>query len=141
MKKLNCILLVDDDPSSNFIHKSFINRLEICDQVYEAQNGEEALKFLLETKKGNGHPVRPHPDIIMLDLNMPVMDGFTFLQYYSELDDFLKKSKIIILSSSNRKEDIETIEKFGLVSEYMVKPLKKDDWEKLLKTYGSETVL
>lgn len=137
MKKLKSILLVDDDPSSNFIHRTFIQRLGICDQIFEASNGAEALSVIEKGCLINGKSrICDGPELILLDLNMPVMDGFTFLEKYKNLDDNCKKSKIIILSSSNRKQDISLTQDYDMVTDYLIKPLRKGDWEKLCDVHG-----
>jgi CheY-like chemotaxis protein len=71
MKKLNCILLVEDDDTTNFYNQFLIENLSIADQVAVALNGQEALEYL--EKAGHGDAVTP--DLILLDINMPVMNG------------------------------------------------------------------
>jgi CheY-like chemotaxis protein len=83
MKKFNSIksiLLVDDDEASNFLHSIFINKLEMEIEVNAAINGQEALDFILS--KGQGSLALPC--MVMLDLRMPIVDGWEFLRMYEE---------------------------------------------------------
>ena len=96
-RKLNCVLLIDDNDSDNFLHKKVIEKSGFADHIEVAINGKEALDFLTDTGKHakQGHANTP-PELIFLDINMPVMDGWEFLDEYQKLDDF-QKGKIVIV--------------------------------------------
>ena len=131
--RINSILLVDDNASLNMVNLRYIERLEIAQQVAEVRNGQEAVDFLLhQNKYANGNPTFI-PELIILDLNMPIMDGFEFLEKYQNIAPELQKSKIIVLSSSNREVEKEKALAYTAVEEYWVKPITKEKWLSLKK--------
>lgn len=130
--KITSILLVDDNASLNMVNIRYIKRLGIAEKVAEVRNGKEALDFILQNNQVESPDSSVFaPDVIILDLNMPVMDGFEFLEAYHNLDHFLQTSQIIILSSSNRQEEINTALKYKGVKGYWVKPIKTEKWLEL----------
>ncbi|MEI7724425.1 MAG: response regulator [Bacteroidota bacterium] len=96
-KKLNCVLLVDDNESDNFIHKRVLEKSGIASHVEIAMNGQEALDFLI-TKGNCGQEENSYcqPELIFLDINMPVMDGWEFLEEYHKLEE-AQKGKIVFI--------------------------------------------
>lgn len=78
MPKLSCVLLVDDDPTTNFLNKLLLQRMEVAEQLLVAENGREALRTLTQTCLLAEAPVCPA--LILLDVNMPIMNGFAFLE-------------------------------------------------------------
>jgi CheY-like chemotaxis protein len=110
-----CILIVDDCDISRFVAKSLILNVEPNAKILEAYDGQEALDILQETDS--------LPHITFLDLNMPGMDGFTFLeenQRAAILDE-----NIVVLSSSRRPDDIRRCKGFNSVADYISKPLSE----------------
>lgn len=121
MGRLNRILLVDDDETSNFLNEFLIKGLDIVDDVYVATNGQEALDFI-----DSKHRTREYPQLIFLDLNMPVMDGFEFLEEFESIQNkFSSKIPVYILTSSNYFKDFERAKEFS-VSGYIIKPLTEE---------------
>jgi CheY-like chemotaxis protein len=118
-KKVNCVLLVDDDNVSVFLSEKFIRSLDITHEIKIAPNGEMALKYLLECSSFG----EPFPELILLDISMPVMDAFDFLQAYGNMNsDTIPKIAIAILTTSSNPRDIERLTNFGIV-DYINKPL------------------
>jgi CheY-like chemotaxis protein len=116
------VLLVDDDVVFTFINKKVINSLDFINEIDTAQNGQQALELLTRYSKLK----RNLPDIILLDLNMPVMDGFGFLQGFKELNlPGKEKVKIIIVTSSIHPEDMQRAKDYGVTS-YLTKPLREE---------------
>lgn len=113
MKTFHSILLVDDDPVSNFMTSYFLSKTGICTQVSISTNGMEALQFLQEN---SGNP----PEIILLDLHMPVMDGLEFLQFMYT-NGFDRNKTTIILYTIITKDVEKEKERFGV--ELIDKPL------------------
>ncbi|WP_405565784.1 response regulator [Polaribacter sp. Asnod6-C07] len=125
--KFNNILLVDDDESTNRFHQIVINRLEITNKITFARNGKKALDYLLSKEEFAGNKEFVQPEFIIIDLNMPVMSGFRFVELYIETENFKKhKPKIIVLSTSLIPEEKEKIEANKDIFMFLNKPLTKD---------------
>jgi CheY-like chemotaxis protein len=113
------ILLVDDDHICNFLTQQILLRLEVANEIHTALNGREALKLLTPAKDHTA--IRP--DLILLDLNMPIMDGFTFLDKFKALEIPEKESiSIVIVSSSQNSSDVKKAMDKG-VDHYLTKPI------------------
>lgn len=123
------VLLVDDDKICNFITESTLNRMGIAKEVHLALNGQEALDLFNSYFQGDVAV----PDIIFLDLNMPIMDGFQFIDAFKKLD-FPKKENIliVILTSSMNPSDIQKAKSLG-IDHYMTKPINEEKVLALLK--------
>jgi CheY-like chemotaxis protein len=139
-RKLESILLIDDDDASNFINKYEIKKANITDNIVVVLNGREALEYLTNTGKyeGNG-PEFPKPTLVFLDINMPVMDGWEFLNAYEKLEEG-QKAKIIIvmLTTSFNPDDKKRADKIPSISGYKNKPLTKEIISEIVQTYFSE---
>ncbi len=131
---LDWILLIDDDDDSNFIHKRLIQKMGVAEKVEIATNGLEALAFL-KSRQGTTFEV---PSIIFLDLNMPKMDGWEFLEEYGKLEERQKSRTLFIkLTTSLNHHDQRKIEEDPNVTGYINKFLDKDSLEELLKKHFS----
>ncbi len=130
-KKIPRILLVDDDESVIFFHKLLIQKLEITDELIIKPNGKAAIDYL---KKQD--TVALMPSLILLDIDMPIMNGYKFLEEYIKLPHLLQVSKIIIVSTSSQYINDAKIAEFSFVEGRKSKPLKRSEWEYLLAKYG-----
>lgn len=120
MKK--SILLIEDDYVCNFLSTKVLEKMGIFKEIHAAVNGKEAIDFLNTYFKSSGST----PDFILLDLNMPVMDGFGFLEAFKTLSLVNKENiKIIIVTSSANPGDISKAKKMG-IEHYLVKPISED---------------
>jgi len=136
-KKLNCVLLVDDDDATNYLSKMVIDITGVTDHIEVALNGKEALEFLTRKGKyGNGDNSYPKPDLILLDINMPVMDGWEFMAAYHNLDE-IQKSKIIIvmITTSFNPDDKKRAESISEIAGFRHKPLTVEMFEEILKKH------
>jgi len=126
MTKINSILLVDDDQINNFINKRIINKLGIADEVKTALNGEEALNYIQQHCQNTGQC----PELIFLDINMPVMNGFEFLNEFDSLPLNNKDEvKIIVLTTSTNPGDLQKLKDYRIKG-FLNKPLtEKKIWE------------
>ncbi len=116
-KSLN-ILLIEDDTIEVMKFNRVLKTLGLNHKIIEANNGEEALSILKDKEI--------IPDIIILDLNMPKINGIEFLQIL-KADDYLKYIPAIILTTSNNHKDVLECYKIGIAG-YVLKPLKYDDY-------------
>lgn len=123
MQKLNCILLIDDDTINNFINERLIRKLNVSNEVKVTLNGEEGIDYIKHhcCQAGNNCP-----ELILLDINMPVMDGFEFLEEFGKIP-FPNKDKIniTILTSSQNSKDISTLKALGNFN-FINKPLTEE---------------
>lgn len=117
-KRLNTVLLVDDDEPTNFFHKLVISRSGLCEDLHVCSSALEALNWLKSKQN-------PKPDLIFLDINMPSMSGWEFLDAYKGSEDILQKDKIkvVMLSTSTDKSDKNLASSYSNVHDFMRKPL------------------
>ncbi len=132
-QRLNSILLIDDDKATNWLHSILLEKAACTQQVISKYNGREALDYLLSAD------AKPQIDLILLDLNMPVMDGWEFLEAYRDCH-FNQKSQIIILvlTSSLNPDDEKRVKALGVAHGYYQKPLDPAGLELLLRTFFTE---
>jgi CheY-like chemotaxis protein len=117
---IDLVMLVDDNDTDNFISKRIIEINKFAKRVEIKNSGKSALQYLEE----NQNKPENLPDLIFLDINMPIVDGFVFLFEFEMFPDELKKKcKIVILSSSDNKRDIEKIVDNEYVIKFITKPL------------------
>jgi CheY-like chemotaxis protein len=131
MKKLFRILMIEDDEACCYIHQQVIRRVDDVDIVLtEAHDGSEAIRLLQELLDAQQEDLLP--DLILLDLNMPYMDGFEFLEAYQELA-FKGKDQIVItaLTSSLHPRDLVQVQTKGI--RYMPKPLTEEKVSSLIE--------
>ncbi len=136
MEKLNRILLVDDSRADNFLHKTIITKAEICNKIDVVLGGQEALDFL-GTRTDDGYP---QPDIIFLDINMPGMNGWEFLEHYKQLPKEQKGKEIVVmLTTSLNPEDRKRAEGMECISYFENKPLLEAKIKDIVKQFFALT--
>src|SRR6478609_4989485 len=120
---INSVMLVDDNDTDNFIHKRVLELSKFCSNIIIKNSGKSALEYL----RNNLSNADALPDIIFLDINMPIVDGFVFLfEFESMSDDLSKRPRIVILSSSDNKKDIDRIVDNEFVIKFITKPLSEE---------------
>lgn len=124
MNKINLVLLVDDDEISNFVTKKHIDKSNLVDHLEIRINGQEAADYLNNCKD-------TYPDLVLLDINMPLMNGFELLEYY-EQSNYSGKTKFAILTTSTHQIDKEAALKFKDVVGYIEKPLNVNKLEQVI---------
>jgi two-component system, chemotaxis family, chemotaxis protein CheY len=123
------IALVDDDSVFQLTASRTIKAANLTDKILQFQNGEEALEFL----KKNAADTESLPDVIFLDINMPFVDGWMFLDDYAHLKENLTKEiRIYMISSSIDPRDIDRAKQNANVKEYVIKPVSRAKFEELL---------
>ncbi|MFT5618505.1 MAG: CheY-like chemotaxis protein [Arenicella sp.] len=134
--EIDLVLLVDDNDTDNFINNRIIELTNFAKRVVVKSSGKSALEYLSDNKDNASEL----PDIIFLDINMPIVDGFVFLHEFESYPESVKgKCKVAILSSSDNKRDINKIINNDYVVKFITKPLTEDalvEIEGILK--GSE---
>lgn len=127
--KERIVALVDDDKIFQFTASKTISTLEITDKILQFDNGGEALNYLVN-HAGSEESL---PDYIFLDINMPLVDGWTFLEDFAGLSQNLKKKiSIYMVSSSIDPRDIQRARSIPEVTEYVTKPVSREKFLELL---------
>ncbi len=134
-KKLKCIMLIDDDADDNHFHQIVINKMNITEHIEVALDGEEALNFLEKE-------TQTHPDIIFLDINMPKMNGWEFMEIYKELNVDQKATVVVMmLTTSENPVDRERAELYPEINGFNSKPLTEEMLAEILEKYFPENKL
>ena len=130
-KKLNCILLIDDNYEDNFYHKIIIGEMDITYKVETAKDGVEAIAYLSDDE-------RETPELIFLDINMPRMNGWEFLTAYRDLKPGQKaKAVIIMLTTSQNPADFKRAKEIEEVTGFEVKPLSEEILSEIMNRHFS----
>ncbi len=125
---IDLVMLVDDNDTDNFISKRIIEITKFANRVEVKNSGKSALDYLRE----NQDNIDNLPNLIFLDINMPIVDGFVFLYEFEKFSDLIKdKCKVIILSSSDNKRDIDKIVNNNHVIKFITKPLTETALEEV----------
>lgn len=127
-KVVDLVLLVDDNDTDNFISRRIIEITGFAGRVEVCNSGKAALDYL----RDNLNNLENIPNLIFLDINMPVVDGFVFLYEFDKFPEAVKnKVRIAILSSSDNKRDIDKIVNNDHVINFITKPLMEDSLEEV----------
>lgn len=133
---LDLILCVDDDPITLMLCKMVISKSAFSHEIATATNGQGALQYFEDLKSSDASkPVSKYPKMVFLDLNMPVMGGWEFLDEFSkpEFNDYFPETKVIVLSSTIDPKDIAKSRTYPMVLDFMPKPITKEMLEDLKK--------
>lgn len=123
MKKIETLYVIDDDDTYQFIIQKVVEETRLVDQIKLFSNGKLALTFLESAISEN----KILPDVILLDISMPVMDGWEFLENFILLNPKVgKKITIYLVSSSVNPRDVEKARNITEVTDYVVKPISKE---------------
>lgn len=137
MDKLRSILLIDDNEDDNFIHSRIIRHSGFSGELSIAYDGREALELLLHQKElpeGEGDYFQP--DLIFLDINMPRMDGWEFLEEYNKLTPSQKGSLIVVmLTNSDNPDDKEKADSLAYITEFANKPLTSETLQGIVQKF------
>jgi CheY-like chemotaxis protein len=129
VKKIEKILLIEDDSITNYLNEKIILDLDIAQEIVATINGRDALIYLQETDV--------FPALIVLDISMPVLDGFNFLEEFKRLKFHKKKTTIVILTSSAELDDMIRLKYLGKYG-YYNKPLTSQKMQHIYEEYFNE---
>ncbi|QEC78293.1 response regulator [Mucilaginibacter ginsenosidivorax] len=133
MKKINTLCVIDDDDIYTFTIKRIIAKAEVAEKTIFFHNGQVAIDFFYNCLEVIGNL----PDMILLDLNMPVLDGWQFLDEFIKLVPRLgKKILIYIVSSSIDEDDFKRAKQMEQVSDFIVKPLNANDLRNIVDQWA-----
>jgi CheY-like chemotaxis protein len=126
---LNKIVLIDDNAATNFLHKKILDKENCSKEVVTFQMGQRALDYLSEKEN-------TVPELLFVDINMPTMDVWEFLEYFEDLSREDKTAiKIILLTTSLSPQDEEKISKLSNVEQIMIKPLSAASLKHIFETF------
>lgn len=127
--KVNCILLIDDNKIDNFFHTRVINKYGAAAHIIVKDSAEEGLEYLRNKEMNKGLK----PDIIFLDINMPGMNGWEFIDEYSLLEKELQSSIVVVmLSTSDNPDDIALARTKTILADFKTKPLTKEKLDDII---------
>lgn len=128
MSESEKICIIDDDEIYIFLMKKSLSAMGIKNEIISFFNGSDALEGLTQLKMDQNEL----PGIILLDINMPIMDGWEFITEFRKLNDPFKKIPIYIVSSSIANEDFEKSKTFPEIIDYLSKPVDLETLESIL---------
>lgn len=129
MAKTNSVCIIDDDSIFVYIAKRLMKESDFSEKIIVFENGKQGIEGLIELDKNK----EEMPSIIFLDLSMPIMSGWEFLDSFVDTPISNKEDlKIIVMSSSINPNEIEMIKAYPVVTDYIVKPITPSDLEKII---------
>lgn len=129
---LDKVLLIDDSEADNFLHQRILRRLQFARRIEVRYSAEEALAYLSSHVEG----AYPRPDLILLDINMPGMNGWDFVDAYAQLPPEQQGNALMImLSTSLNPEDRIWVSENPLISGFLAKPLTTANLQEILERY------
>lgn len=135
MPTLTSVLLVDDDPTTNYLNKLLLTQMEVAKQVLVAENGEQALRTLVQTCAAE---TTTCPSLILLDMNMPVLNGLAFLEAYAQLPLVHQQAIVIVmLTTSLHPTDMARAQELPIAG-FLNKPLTKQKVAALLAQHFAD---
>ena len=136
MKKINCILLIDDNPADNEFHTIKIKKADVCNHIKIATDGIKALEYIKNSAIPGQENEFPKANLIFLDINMPRMNGFEFMMEYEKLDEQIKATIVIVmLTTSINLNDMKMAMDNKEIIEFRNKPLTVEMIYEIIEKY------
>ncbi len=130
--KYKSVMIVDDNDIDNFINEKMIKSARFSENVYTHTSVKSALEFFKNLSTIEDIPSGLIPSYIFLDINMPILDGFHFLDEFKNLPyEFIPRIKIVMLTTSLNPSDLEKTKSYNNIVSYLYKPLIESDLDKL----------
>jgi CheY-like chemotaxis protein len=128
--KLNCILLIDDDELTNLINKKIIEKIDCAEKIISVQSGKTALDYLTSKKDSE------YPNLIFLDINMPAMNGWEFIEKYKGIIKSEQEQPVIImLTTSFDPKEEENAKSLPEIQGFRNKPLTHKMTQEIVEEY------
>jgi len=122
------VMLIDDNEIDNLINQKMIEAASIAEHIYIHTGARSAIEFLRNLEKLDKETKNVMPEVIFLDIDMPLMDGFQFLDEFEKLtEETKKKCKVVMLTSSINPQDVNKSKRYSYVKKYINKPLSQDN--------------
>lgn len=131
-KKADCLLLIDDNEVDNMINLRLLEKIGFAENIYTFTSGKGALEFFKNIDRLKNFPTEMVPKVVFLDINMPIMNGFSFIKSLDKLSNAITDNiRIVLLTQSDSPQDVKHAKQFDKVIEYVVKPLNEEKLEQL----------
>ena len=131
--KLPSVLLIDDNAATNFLHARVLKKSSLVGYVHACTSAQNGLKYITTS---NQKDIYPRPDLIFLDINMPGMSGWEFLEAYRNLPDEQRgKIVIVMLTTSLNPDDRKKAEQIEEINDFQEKPLTVERLKRILDKY------
>ncbi len=130
--KVDCVLLIDDDEDDNYFHRLVLEESASVERIIIAESSIEALEYIRSGKI--------NPDIIFLDVNMPKMNGWEFVEEYEKINSHQKQNPVILmLTTSPNPVDKERAKNVPEINGFETKPLTAESFNRILSKYFSKS--
>jgi response regulator RpfG family c-di-GMP phosphodiesterase len=125
MRKFSTVMIIDDSEMDTFLNKMILETMNYSERIITYTNPKQALNYFRSLNQDSKNDI---PDVIFLDINMPIMSGFDFLEEFKKFPNELTCNvKFYVISSSEDPEDLEKIRGYNNIIKYLYKPLNKED--------------
>ncbi len=124
---LDCVLLIDDDPATNFLHRLTLEDSGQVTTIEEALSGDAALEYLAKSQAGDS----PMPQLIFVDINMPRMDGWEFVARLADAGIDPLPTLVMVTTSTN-PSDRERASAVAMIKDFLIKPMELENFQEIL---------
>lgn len=122
--RFDCVMLIDDNEVDTMINQKLLENDKFARHIYTYTSGKGALEFFKNIDRNKSFPAELTPEVVFLDINMPIMNGFAFIDALNKLSDRITDGlKILLLTQSDSPQDMQQAKKSKIVVDYLVKPL------------------